>query len=284
MKIIVFGANGMAGHMISLYLQEQGHDVTGFVRTKNNLVRCIEGNAMDAELVKKILYKSDYDVVINCIGILNKAVDAKLAEGIYINSVLPHFLEECVANTETRVIHISSDCVFSGNKGHYKENNHPDADSYYGKTKELGEIRGDKNLTFRTSIVGPELKKDGVGLFHWFMSQTGFVNGFTEVIWSGITTLELAKAINCVLDQSLTGLYHLVNNDVISKHDLLCLFNKYMNDNKTVIHENGSFSNDKSLVDTRQELKYKILSYEDMVRELAEWMQSHAEIYKQYFR
>lgn len=284
MKIIVFGANGMAGHMVSLYLQEQGHDVTGFVRTKNNLVRCIEGNAMDAELVKQILYKSDYDVIINCIGILNKAVDAKLAEGIYINSVLPHFLAECAADTETRVIHISSDCVFSGDKGHYKENNHPDADSYYGKTKGLGEIWGDRNLTFRTSIVGPELKKDGIGLFHWFMSQTGFVNGFTEVIWSGITTLELAKVINSVLDQNLTDLYHLVNNDVISKHDLLCLFNKYMNDNKTVIHENGSFSNDKSLVDTRQELKYKILSYEDMVRELAEWMQSHAEIYKQYFR
>lgn len=283
MKIIVFGANGMAGHMVSLYLQEQGHDVTGFVKSRNHFVKCIEGNALNAELVKKILQENNYDVVVNCIGILNKAVDVKLAEGIYINSVLPHFMEECVENMKTRIIHISSDCVFSGNKGHYKENSRPDADSYYGKTKELGEIFGDKSLTFRTSIVGPELKKDGIGLFHWFMSQTGSVNGFTEAIWSGITTLELAKAINSVLEQELTGLYHLVNNQVISKYDLLCLFNKYMNNNKTIIHENGSFSNDKSLEDTRKELHYKVLSYEKMVRELAEWMDSHKKVYHQYF-
>lgn len=283
MKIIVFGANGMAGHMISLYLQEQGHEITGFVKKKNHMINCIEGNALDSTQVKEILQKSDYDAVINCIGILNKAVDARLAEGIYINSVLPHLLEESVANLNTRVIHISSDCVFSGRTGHYKETNCPDSDTYYGKTKALGEIWGNKSLTFRTSIVGPELKNDGIGLFHWFMSQTGPVNGFTEVIWSGVTTLELAKAINSVLDQKLTGLYHLVNNDVISKHDLLCLFNRYMNGGKTTIHENGSFSNDKSLVDTRLELNHKIPSYEVMIQELAEWMRNHSEIYRQYF-
>ena len=242
MKIIVFGANGMAGHMISLYLQEQGHKITGFVKKKNGLIDCIEGNALDTVLIKKILQSSEYDAVINCIGILNKAVDAGLAEGIYINSVLPHLLEESVEGMKTRVIHISSDCVFSGNTGHYKESSRPDAESYYGKTKALGEIWGENSLTFRTSIIGPELKSNGIGLFHWFMSQSGPVNGFTEVIWSGVTTLELAKAINSALRQKLTGLYHLVNNEVISKHDLLCLFNMYMNDNKTVIHENGSFS------------------------------------------
>lgn len=283
MKIIVFGANGMAGHMVSLYLQEQGHEITGFVKKKNNIMNCIEGNALDSDLVREVLRKSEYDAVINCIGILNKAVDARLAAGIYVNSVLPHLLEECVENTKTRVIHISSDCVFSGNLGHYKESSRPDAESYYGKTKALGEIWGDKSLTFRTSIIGPELKSDGIGLFHWFMSQSGPVNGFTEVIWSGVTTLELAKAIGAALEQNLTGLYHLVNNEVISKHDLLCLFNRYMNDNKTVIHENGSFSNDKSLVDTRLELNHKIPSYEVMIQELAEWMQNHAKVYSQYF-
>ena len=84
MKIIVFGANGMAGHMIALYLQEQGHEVTGFVKKRNEMFPCIVGNALDTELVRRILQDSDYDFVINCIGILNKAVDAKLAEGIYI--------------------------------------------------------------------------------------------------------------------------------------------------------------------------------------------------------
>ena len=287
MRIIVFGANGMAGHMVALYLQEQGHEVTGFVKRKNDMFLCIEGNAMDTKLVKEILAgggEYNYDIIINCIGILNKAVDAKLAEGIYINSVLPHLLEECVSGTKTRVIHISSDCVFSGNTGHYRENSHPDAESYYGRTKALGELGYGNNLTIRTSIVGPELKKDGIGLFHWFMSQTGFVNGFTEVIWSGVTTLELAKAIDSAMKQGLTGLYHLVNNTVISKYELLCLFNRYLNENRTVIHQNGSFINDKSLEDTRLELQHKIPSYEVMVQELAVWMQKHPWLYAQYLR
>lgn len=284
MRIIVFGANGMAGHMVALYLQEQGHEVTGFVKRKNDMFPCIEGNAMDTKLVKEILAGEsiNYDIIINCIGILNKAVDAKLAEGIYINSVLPHLLEECVSGTKTRVIHISSDCVFSGNTGHYRENSHPDAESYYGRTKALGELGDGNNLTIRTSIVGPELKKDGIGLFHWFMSQTGFVNGFTEVIWSGVTTLELAKAIDSAMKQGLTGLYHLVNNKVISKYELLCLFNRYLNENRTVIHQNGSFINDKSLEDTRLELQHKIPSYEVMIQELAVWMQKHPWLYAQY--
>ena len=286
MRIIVFGANGMAGHMVALYLQEQGHEVTGFVKRKNDMFPCIEGNAMDTKLVKEILAGEsiNYDIIINCIGILNKAVDAKLAEGIYINSVLPHLLEECVSGTKTRVIHISSDCVFSGNTGHYRENSHPDAESYYGRTKALGELGDGNNLTIRTSIVGPELKKDGIGLFHWFMSQTGFVNGFTEVIWSGVTTLELAKAIDSAMKQGLTGLYHLVNNKVISKYELLCLFNRYLNENRTVIHQNGSFINDKSLEDTRLELQHKIPSYEVMIQELAVWMQTHPWLYAQYLR
>ncbi len=285
MKILVFGANGMAGHMVALYLKEQGYDVTGFVKKKNNLFHCVEGNALDSNQIKELLQTEQYDFVINCIGILNKAVDVNLAEGIYVNSVLPHLLEECVRDKNTKVIHISSDCVFSGRKGHYRESSHPDADSYYGKTKALGELlEGEKSLTLRTSIVGPELKNDGIGLFHWFMSQQGLVNGFTEVIWSGVTTLELAKCIQCAMEQNLTGLYHLVNNQVISKYALLCLFNKYMNDNRTIIHENGSFANDKSLEDTRLELQHTIPSYEVMIQELAEWMKGHIEIYKKYFK
>lgn len=287
MKTIVFGANGMAGHMVALYLMEQGHEVTGFVKKSNALFPCIEGNALDTGLVRNVLESTEYDVVINCIGILNKAVDAKLAEGIYINSVLPHLLEECVADRKTRVIHISSDCVFTGNTGKYTETSHPDAESYYGRTKALGELvegTNGKNLTLRTSIVGPELKPDGIGLFHWFMSQSGFVNGFTEVIWFGVTTLELAKAIDSAVGQNLTGLYHLVNNEVISKYELLCLFNQYMNDNRTVIHQNGSFINDKSLVDTRRELLHQVPSYEVMIKELAEWIKDHAQLYSQYFR
>lgn len=276
----------MAGHMVALYLSEHGYQVTGFAKQQKNLghdISYVEGDALDQKLVRKVIQEGNYDVVINCIGILNKAVDAKLSDGIYLNSVFPHFLVDCVKDMDTKVVHISSDCVFTGNEGHYKEDSKPDADSYYGKTKALGELIDDKNLTFRTSIVGPELKEDGIGLFHWFMSQSGYVNGFTEVIWSGVTTLELAKAIDVALQQGLTGLYHLVNNKEISKHDLLCLFNRYLNENKTEIHENGSFSNNKSLLDTRQELNHEVPSYETMICEMAEWMENHRELYCYYF-
>lgn len=283
MKVIIFGANGMAGHMIALYLMEQGHDVTGFVKCKNNRFPCIEGNAFNTEQIREILWTAQYDLAVNCIGILNKCVDAQLAEGIYINSVFPHLLEEYLAKTDTKLIHISSDCVFSGKTGHYKENSCPDAASYYGKTKALGELLENKSLTFRTSIVGPELKRDGIGLFHWFMTQSGSVDGYAKAIWSGVTTLELAKVISDTAEQKLTGLYHLVNNTTISKYELLCLFNQYMCKGKKIIHKSTDFENDKSLVDTRLELMHKIPSYKVMIRELSEWMQQHQDIYHQYF-
>lgn len=283
MKVMVFGANGMAGHMIALYLAEQGHDVTGFVKTSNGMFPCIEGDAIDVRKVREILQSPRYDAVINCIGILNRSVDNDLVEGIYINSIFPHLLERTLSGMDTKFIHISTDCVFSGKTGHYQEDSHPDEESYYGRTKALGEVRGDKSLTFRTSIIGPELKKDGIGLFHWFMTQPGDVDGFSNVIWSGVTTLELAKAIDSVLEQDLTGLYHLVNNTSISKYRLLCLFKQHMEKEETNIHKNVTFINDRSLIDTRLELKHKIPSYDVMVQELVEWMHQHSDIYHLYF-
>ncbi|MEY8426288.1 SDR family oxidoreductase [Lachnospiraceae bacterium 46-15] len=287
MKVIIFGVNGMAGHMTALYLAERGHQITGFARHPKGFgegVSCIEGDALNQDAVRRVLAEGKYDAVINCIGILNRAVDAKLSEGIYLNSVFPHFLAECAEETGARVIHISTDCVFSGRKGRYTEGSVPDAESYYGRSKALGELIDDRNLTLRTSIVGPELKEDGIGLFHWFMGQDEEADGFTRAIWSGVTTLELAKAIEAALYQNLTGLYHLVNNEEISKYELLRLFNEYSNQNRTVIHEKDTFVNNKSLLDTRQELKHVVPSYRDMVQEQAEWIESHRDLYSCYLK
>ena len=125
-----------------------------------------------------------------------------------------------------KLIHISTDCVFSGRQGMYADNDFRDADDIYGRSKALGEIFSDKDLTIRTSIIGPELKRYGEGLFHWFMSQRERVNGYTKVFWSGVTTLELAKAIEYSLDNDVTGLFQLSNGVRISKYDLLVLFNE----------------------------------------------------------
>lgn len=282
MKYLIFGVNGMAGHMIALYLKEQGHSVVGFARTKSTICETIVGDALDRDDVKKALTFDNFDVVVNCIGVLNKAVDEDMATGIYLNSVFPHFLTNSLKDSEAKVIHISSDCVFLGDKGKYKEDSLKDAESFYGKTKALGEIIDNKNLTIRTSIIGPELKKDGIGLFHWFMSQSSFVNGFTEVIWNGVTTIQLAKAIEAASIQKITGLYHLVNHTTVNKYELLCLFNRYSNNDKTIIHKNGSFSSNKSLVNTREDFNFSIPTYEQMIIEMDQWIKSHGEIYALY--
>ena len=116
--------------------------------------------------------------------------------------------------------------MFSGKKGNYSETDFRDADGVHGRSKALGEIINDKDLTIRTSIIGPELKENGEGLFHWFMHQHGCANGFQTAIWGGVTTLELAKAIDVAIDQGVTGLIQLSNGLGISKYDLLHLFSR----------------------------------------------------------
>lgn len=285
MNVLVLGVNGMAGHMISEYLKEAGYEVTGFAREKSTL-RCnyIIGDAMDRNTVKNVVRCADFQAVINAVGVLNQSVDAHMAEGIWLNSALPHYLADCLKGTQTRLIHISTDCVFSGNSGSYTEECRADAESYYGRTKALGEIKDDRNLTFRTSIVGPELKADGTGLFHWFMNEEESVNGFTEVIWSGVTTLELAKAICSALENHVTGLYHLTNNQPISKYQLLMLFNQHMRADAVEIKKDASIINNKSLISTRDDWEYKVPSYEQMIWELAEWMEIHREWYKEIYK
>jgi len=227
LNYLILGVNGMAGHIIAQYLKEKGHTVLGFAREKSPICKTFTGDARDKDDVKGLLEEAaHYDVVVNCIGILNKHVDAKPSDGIYLNSVFPHLLAENWGNKNPKLIHISSDCVYEGTRGNYTESDLPDAASYYGRTKALGEVMDNKNLTIRTSIVGPELKANGIGLFHWFMNQEGVVEGYKNVIWSGVTTLQLAKAIEADIAKQETGLYHLVNNQTINKHDLLNLFNR----------------------------------------------------------
>ena len=169
MKYLILGVNGMAGHMVAQYLLEQKHDVTGFAKKESAICKTIIGDACRKDELLDAITADDFDVVVNCIGVLNTAVDKKLSDGIYLNSVFPHFLAEKLENTKSKLIHISTDCVFEGTKGKYTEEDLPDATSYYGRSKALGEVCDNRNLTIRTSIIGPELKENGIGLFHWFM-------------------------------------------------------------------------------------------------------------------
>lgn len=282
MRYLIFGANGMAGHVIARYLAEKGHEVTGFARQQCQVCKTIIGDARNWADVEKALNTEEYDVVVNCIGVLNKRVDASLANGIYLNSTLPHLIAEALRDRAAKLIHISSDCVFEGTKGGYTENDRPDALSYYGRSKALGEVVDQENLTLRTSIVGPELKTNGTGLFHWFMKQTGSVSGYKGVIWTGVTTLQLAKSIEEDISKQKTGLYHLVNNDTICKYDLLQMFNSGFRKNPIEIAENDTVIVDRSLVCTSEGQRFSVPGYQQMLMEMAEWMEEHRELYGQY--
>ncbi len=281
MKYLILGVNGMAGHMIAQYLTEQGNDVIGFARVKSQICPTIIGDALNREEVDETLQSSTYDCVVNAIGVLNNFVDKNLSEGIYLNSVFPHYVAKQLKDTSAKFIHISTDCVFEGTRGNYTVQDYPDATSYYGRSKALGEVQYGKNLTLRTSIVGPELKQSGIGLFHWFMSQSGTVNGYDKVFWSGVTTLQLAKTIEEDQQKNRIGLYHLVNNQQISKYDLLQYFNRYCRTYPIEIKRDSSVISDKTLLNT-EKMDFIVPSYQQMIKDMADWIVEHPKLYKQY--
>ncbi|MCI7056328.1 MAG: SDR family oxidoreductase [Selenomonas bovis] len=279
---LILGACGMAGHMLAAYLSEQGAEVVGFARHESPVCRIVLGDARDEARLRQVITEVHADVVINAIGVLNRAVDRHLANGIYLNSFLPHFAAECCDAVGSQFLHISTDCVFSGRRGGYVETDVPDETSWYGRTKALGEVVDGNHLTIRTSIIGPELNPQGVGLFHWFMQQRGSVAGYAQVAWSGVTTLELAKFIWRLRTEELTGLYHLTNNEKIAKRDLLKLFNAYRSHPVEIRSQEDPVS-DKSLCSMREGLSgYAVPSYTQMVEEQAAWIAAHAALYPEY--
>ncbi|MFL0268896.1 SDR family oxidoreductase [Candidatus Clostridium radicumherbarum] len=284
MKFLILGATGMAGHTISIYLHEQGHDVTTFSRDPFLYCNNITGDAMDKAFITSMLKKVDYDVVINCIGVLNQECDRAPSKAVYLNSYLPHLIADLLNETKSKLIHMSTDCVFSGKDGTYNEDSFPDGDSLYDRTKALGEIKDNKNLTFRNSIVGPDMKENGIGLFNWFMKQNGNINGYSKAIWTGVTTLSLAKAMERAALENLKGIYNLVNNENISKFDLLGLFNQHLRDGNIIISPSDAVNLNKSLVNNRKGFSFKVPSYEQMVIEMKEWIYNHKELYPHYFK
>lgn len=282
MKFLVLGCNGMAGHMISLYLKEQGHDVTGFARSESKFVETITGDATDAEFIKKMVGGGQFETVINCIGLLNQFAENNKSGAVFLNSYLPHLLADATKDTETQVIHMSTDCVFSGRRGGYTEEDQRDGMTFYDRTKALGELEDEKNLTLRQSIVGPDIKPSGIGLLNWFMQQHGEVTGYTSAMWTGQTTLQLAKTMEIAAKKRIHGLYNMVPSTSISKCDLLRLFNQYLRREKVSIVPVNKMAADKSLKRTRWDFDYQIPNYDIMISELADWMSAHKELYPHY--
>ena len=279
-KVLIFGAYGMAGHVVADTLRKIGKwEVIRCVRKANdNDKNAVSVDVTNFEKVYDVLREQQPDIVVNCIGMLVKACADDPAAAILINSYFPNFLAKSGKSLNFKLIHISTDCVFSGHKGSsYRDNDFRDGDTPYARTKALGEIVDDRNLTIRTSIIGPELK-NGTGLFHWFMQQHGTIYGYTRAFWSGVTTIELAKVIVDAIDQNLIGLYQLTMPEKIAKYDLLCLFKEIWNRNDIVIEPNSDYYCDKSMIASTIPFKHAMPpSYRAMLLEMKQWMQEHPE-------
>lgn len=233
-KVLILGATGMLGHTLITQLSKKD-DLNVFATVRAH--GCLEGiseplrekiianvDADKPDSILKALAEVKPDVVINCIGIIKQLEAAKdpLAS-ITINALFPHRLALACNAAGCRLIHISTDCVFSGTKGNYTEEDFSDAIDLYGRTKFLGEVDYPHCVTLRTSIIGHELK-GCYSLIDWFLAQEGRVNGYTGAIYTGFPTVEMARIIAeyVIPNHSLNGLYH-VSSEPISKFELLRL-------------------------------------------------------------
>jgi dTDP-4-dehydrorhamnose reductase len=251
-KILVLGHRGMAGHIIHTYLNKKGYVVISadkLIGLKFNVLNQLA-------VLEEKLESNPVDYIINCVGLLIKKSEENPGDAIKINSLFPHQLVKIADGIMAQVIHLSTDCYMD--------------DSIYGRTKKTGEIDFPNHLTVRTSFVGPELEKTGAGLFEWFMRQKGEVHGYTNVLWDGITTLELAKFIDWYIkkEHKLSGIKNLRSSKPISKYELLNLIKKRYQ-KKIKINKFGGIHVNKT--EKNDFLNYKIPEYEQMIKELFEF-------------
>ena len=283
-KVIILGSGGLIGHQVFNYLNDTGnyelHNISHHYKVSSDTVLI---DARDEKKLFDTITSISPNYIINCIGILINSSEADPENAIYLNSYIPHRFVKLSDRINAKLIHISTDCVFSGDKKEpYIEMDEKDGRSIYARTKGLGEVINDKHLTIRTSVIGPELKNDrDEELFHWFMSQSGEISGYTKAIWSGVTSIELAKAVKWSIDKNITGLYHITNNSSISKYNLLKLLKKYTKKN-IIIKPYDCKDVDKSFIDTRLLLDYEIPSYERMVSDMVDLILKNRSLYSQY--
>jgi len=239
-----------------------------------------------AEQIRECLRQTNPDYIINCIGILVNGARESTENAIYVNAYFPHLLVRLVNenNPSSCIIHISTDCVFSGVRGLYTDVDEKDALDVYGMTKNLGEIIDNNNLTIRTSIIGPELKENGEGLFHWVFSQREIkiINGYAMSIWGGVTTLELAKAMAQCIECDIKGLYQLSNGERISKYSLVKLIVEHFDLDIYVESVEGKISDKSILPSQRDGFSYIVPSYDIMIKELGQYMRVHNGMYSFY--
>lgn len=280
MRILILGGDGMLGHQLLMHLQTR-HDVNVTLRQdfgvysqfkifcRENVYDSIDIRSLDRLI--EVMADCRPEAVINAIGIVKQRQDAKESiPSLEVNALLPHRLSVLCKAICARLVHLSTDCIFSGKKGNYQENDPSDAEDLYGKTKYLGEVHESNCLTIRTSIIGRELSRHK-SLLDWFLAQTGKVKGFKNAIYTGFTTLEMSRIIEKMLLEypNASGVYQ-VSSDPISKYELLLLFREKLGHNIEII-PNDVFCCDRSLDSSRfrAEFNYTPPTWPTMIEELS---------------
>lgn len=288
-RVLILGTNGMLGSMLTMRLGRDPRfslfaanrsDADGSL--KNCLAAVMTGlDAMDMgkssmQMLKQFMHQHQIQVVVNCIGVIKQQLGGQdPVTTVAVNSLFPHQIAQICDSVGARLVHISTDCVFSGETGGYTEDQLPDATDFYGRSKALGEVAA-PHLTLRTSIIGPELASSaGLGLLSWFWRQKlPKIKGFTKAIFSGVTTLALSDLIvNIILNEpNLDGLYH-VASAPIDKHALLTKVNQAFGMRVEIVPDE-TLTIDRSLNATslKTAIGYSAKSWDVQIQELHDFM------------
>lgn len=279
--IVVLGCNGMLGHKLVQVLGAT--EITVYATTRNAAsaqtpvsnrpnVHIVPGITVDSlDQLQALISEVKPVAVVNCIGLIKQQPDAKKAiPSIRINALFPHQVAEIARKAGSRMIHFSTDCVYSGQTGNYSENDPTDPQDLYGKSKALGEVSDPGCLTIRSSIIGPELNTK-FGLFEWFYSQRGGqTKGYSRAMYTGLPTLEMSKLVLHLIRNhpDLSGVYN-VASEPISKLEILKLINESLN-LKTQITDDPSIAIDRTLNGTRfrEATGYKAPSWKTLIQEM----------------
>lgn len=285
-RILVLGSSGMAGHAVTLRLKSNpALEVVDCGPRRRAFPGTLTCDLESPGRIESLLKEVCPDFLINCTGVLVQASRERKREALWVNSLLPRILSEACASRRIKLVHLGTDCVFSGAAGPYREDSFRDGDEFYDRTKALGEVTDGGDLTIRTSIIGPELRADGTGLLHWFLTlpKGAEIKGFRKALWSGVTTLELAGFIeHVVLDRpELSGLAHFSVSGGISKYDLLSMIAGIFGTSVRMTPSDEPVL-DKRLICTRKDLGRAPSAYEEQIRVMKDWILSRPDLYPHY--
>lgn len=262
MRIFVFGQTGMLGRYVYSFLKSEGLDVIGVSRNELNIVEA------DYNSIRDLLILNSGDVVINCAGLIKQRTETDKFDFIQVNAVFPHLLQKVCKEKDCRLIHITTDCVFSGLRGSYSElDDHDDID-IYGTTKSLGEP--EQATVIRTSIIGEELRNFS-SLLEWVKSNKDKeVLGYTNHIWNGITCLQFAKVCKYILNTEKVwrGVKHITSPNVINKFDLVNLISDVYDLNVKVMPYETEVKCDRSLISIREDVVFEMPELKDQLVEM----------------